>query len=90
MSEIIWRQIKEESRRLKRQLALRTNSLPTPAELSRLADLWEQYVATLPLPSRRQALAIIGYPRVVQLTEIPDLIRRDPYFATLIVRFYGR
>lgn len=77
------------SKSLKKAIMLRVGSL-TPEEREILARLWEQYVNSLPLPWRNYAIAILGYPRVVRYTEIPNLIRTDPQFAQLLVKIYGR
>ena len=56
----------------------------------RLADLWYEYIKELPPEVvAREGIAIIGYPQIVLLKDIPRKIREDPFFASLIIRWYG-
>jgi len=98
MSETIWKTIVQHSKNLKEKVELQKRTCPTcpqtaaltPQEIETLANLWEQYVETLPLPWRNYALAILGYPRTVKYSEVPQLIRTDPHFAYLMIRVYGQ
>jgi len=55
-----------------------------------LARLWEEYISQLPPEVReREAIAMLGYPFVVPLKDVPRLIRQDPLFARRVIEVYG-
>ncbi len=84
----VFKKIVKESSELKHKLALET--YPTFAERSRLASLWEEYIRYLPRDVvETEALAVIGYPEVIMLKDIPRKIRTDPEFAKIIIEMYG-
>jgi len=83
---------KEKMRRIRefcREVALRAQGRITYEDREVLSDLWREYVEELPPEvAEGEALAIIGYPQVVRLKDIPRKILEDPLFAELIVRMY--
>jgi len=88
--EETFKKIKNKCKELKQKY--RVNSLVTLPIQERecLAQLWEQYVAVLPPEYKRHAIAILGYPGIIRLEELPNKIREDPRLASLIVKLYGR
>ncbi len=82
----IMQRIIEYSRRL-RALGL---SQPPYTYRAELARLWEEYIRLLPRDvAMREAIAILGYPQVVPLIEVPRRIMEDPVFARLLIETYG-
>jgi len=82
------RRIAEYCRYVK--LAYRLNTAVPFEVRDQLAKLWEDYVRQLPPDvAGREALAVLGYPQLVLLKDIPRKIREDPNFARLIIEMYS-
>ena len=82
------RRITEYCRYVK--VAYRLNTAVPFEVRDQLARLWEDYIRQLPPGvAEREALAVLGYPQVVPLKDLPRKIREDPSFARLIIEVYG-
>jgi len=83
-----FKKIVEYCRRL-REMGFGDTEVPYEYRV-KLAELWEEYISELPPEVvEEEALAVIGYPQVVKLKDIPRKILEDPYFAKIIVEVYS-
>jgi len=88
--EQAFQQIKNKCKELKRKLGAKSAIYIPLNEREQLAQLWERYISLLPPEHRERAIAIVGYPKVVPLEQVPNQIRADPHFASIIVNVYGK
>lgn len=82
-----FRRIAELCRELRPLLAL--GAVPLSAR-ERLAEAWEEYLRELPREvAESEGIAILGYPQVVRLADVPRKLREDPLFAHLMIELYS-
>jgi hypothetical protein len=72
---------------------LRLNPGEVPYEVRRqLAQLFQEYADYLRLQGvdpDRLAIASLGYPQVVPISQVPQRVLADPRFAELVIKVYG-
>ena len=54
-------------------------------DVERLVRLWENYLNSLPPDARKYYVAVPGYPYLIPATEIPEMIKKNPELAELLI-----